>query len=187
VRCSWPGERRSVTPASWLEVAPLRSTDSEGLVDRGGLEWLCARFVRLPDPLRASYRRLNVCNGPGSSAERFRKGLPTSIDELEWRSPILMRLDELGLAPNVTFHSIIADRRRGVPAVPPPPGSGRTGNSSMPRAWWRTHFGMLAGGILYRGAGIDVVCRPFLAPGVIGTIFFGIALARFRKTIGMMT
>ena len=42
--------------------------------------------------------------------ERFRKGLPTSIDELEWQSPILMRLDELGVVPTVTAHSIIADQ-----------------------------------------------------------------------------
>ena len=86
-------------------------------VDRGGLERLGSRLVRLPDPLRASYGRLIARNGPDFFIERFRKGLPTSIDELEWRSPILMRLDELGLAPNVTAHSIIADRRD-------PPGTG---------------------------------------------------------------
>jgi hypothetical protein len=86
-------------------------------VDRGGLERLGARLVRLPDPLRASYGRLIACNGPDFFVERFRRGLPTSIDELEWRSPILMLLDELRLAPNVTAHSIIADRRD-------PPGAG---------------------------------------------------------------
>jgi pimeloyl-ACP methyl ester carboxylesterase len=80
-------------------------------VDRGGLERLGSRLVRLPDPLRASYGRLLARNGPGFFTERFRKGLPTSIDELEWRSPILIGLDEIGLAPNVTAHSIIADRR----------------------------------------------------------------------------
>jgi hypothetical protein len=50
-------------------------------------------------------------NGPDFFTERFRKGLPTSIDELEWQSPILMGLDELGLSPTVKAHSIIADRR----------------------------------------------------------------------------
>ncbi|MBV8236721.1 MAG: hypothetical protein JO075_13565, partial [Acidimicrobiia bacterium] len=43
--------------------------------------------------------------------ERFRNGLPTSVDELEWQAPILMGLDELGLAPAIQAHSIIADLR----------------------------------------------------------------------------
>ena len=80
-------------------------------VDRGGLEHLGSRLVRLPDPLRASHERLMARNGPDFFAERFRKGLPTSIDELEWQSPILMGLDELGLATTIKAHSIIADRR----------------------------------------------------------------------------
>ena len=80
-------------------------------VDRGGLERLGSRLVRLPDPLRARYNRLMAGNGPNFFTERFRKGLPTSIDELEWQSPILMSLDELGLAPTIKAHSIIADRR----------------------------------------------------------------------------
>jgi pimeloyl-ACP methyl ester carboxylesterase len=80
-------------------------------VDGGGLERLGSRLVRLPDALRASYGRLISRNGPDFFVERFRKGLPTSIDELQWQSPMLMGVDELGLAPNVTAHSIIADRR----------------------------------------------------------------------------
>ena len=50
-------------------------------------------------------------NGPDFFTERFRKGLPTSVDELAWQSPFLMGLDELGLAPTIQAHSIIADRR----------------------------------------------------------------------------
>ncbi len=80
-------------------------------VDRGGLGHLGSRLVRLPDPLRASHGRLLARNGADFFTERFRKGLPTSIDELEWRSPFLMGLDELGLAPTIKAHSIIADRR----------------------------------------------------------------------------
>lgn len=80
-------------------------------LDRGDLERLGSRLVRLPDPLRASHQRLMARNGPDFFAERFRKGLPTSIDELEWQSPILMALDELGLAMAVKAHSIIVDRR----------------------------------------------------------------------------
>jgi pimeloyl-ACP methyl ester carboxylesterase len=80
-------------------------------VDRGGLERLGSRLVRLPDPLRATYSRLVARNGPDFFTERFRKGLPTSIDELEWQSPILMGLDQLRLAPTIQAHSIIPDRR----------------------------------------------------------------------------
>jgi pimeloyl-ACP methyl ester carboxylesterase len=80
-------------------------------VDRGGLERLGSRLVRLPDPLRAAHDRLMARNGPDFFTERFRKGLPTSIDELEWRSPFLLGLDELGLATTIKAHSIIADRR----------------------------------------------------------------------------
>ena len=80
-------------------------------VDRGRLERLGARLVRIQEPLRAAYGRLMARNGPAFFTERLRKGLPTSIDELEWGSPILTGLSELGLAPGVAAHSIIADRR----------------------------------------------------------------------------
>ncbi len=49
-----------------------------------------------------------------------------------------------------------------------------------------THFVMLAQGILFRGAGLDVVWPQFAALALIGTVFFGIALARFRQAIGTM-
>ena len=77
-------------------------------VDQGPLGHLGSRLIRLPDPLRASYNRLIARNRPDFFTERFRKGLPTSVDELEWRSTILMRLDQLGLAPETKAHSIVA-------------------------------------------------------------------------------
>jgi ABC-2 type transport system permease protein len=49
-----------------------------------------------------------------------------------------------------------------------------------------THFVKLAQGILYRDAGLDIVWPQFLALAVIGAAFFGIAVTRFRKTIGTM-
>ncbi|MFM2086285.1 MAG: hypothetical protein RLZZ237_1154, partial [Pseudomonadota bacterium] len=49
-----------------------------------------------------------------------------------------------------------------------------------------THFVELSQAILYRGAGISVVWKPFLALLVIGTALFSFALARFRKTISQM-
>ncbi len=49
-----------------------------------------------------------------------------------------------------------------------------------------THFVELAQGILYRGAGIEVVWKPFLFLAVIGGVFFFVSLTRFRRTIGRM-
>jgi ABC-2 type transport system permease protein len=49
-----------------------------------------------------------------------------------------------------------------------------------------THFVMLSQGILFRGGGLEVVWPQFLALGVIGTVLFSVALARFRRTIGSM-
>lgn len=50
-----------------------------------------------------------------------------------------------------------------------------------------THFVSAAKAILYRGAALDVVWPEFLALLVIGTVFFLVALSRFRKTITLMT
>ena len=48
------------------------------------------------------------------------------------------------------------------------------------------HFVMLAQGILYGGAGCEIVWPQFLVLAAIGGTFFGIAHARFRSTIGTM-
>lgn len=49
-----------------------------------------------------------------------------------------------------------------------------------------THFVEIGQAILYRGAGIDVVWKPFLALLLIGTALSLLSLQRFRKTIGQM-
>ncbi len=49
-----------------------------------------------------------------------------------------------------------------------------------------THFVELSQAVLYRGAGLDVVWRPFLALLAIGGALFLFALGRFRKAIGQM-
>ncbi|AEB86724.1 ABC-2 transporter permease [Alicycliphilus denitrificans] len=49
-----------------------------------------------------------------------------------------------------------------------------------------THFVELAQAILYRGAGIDVVYKPFLILALIGSALFALSLSRFRKTISQM-
>jgi ABC-2 type transport system permease protein len=47
-----------------------------------------------------------------------------------------------------------------------------------------THFVAFAQSILYRGAGLDVVWPQFLAVAVIGALFFGLAILRFRSVVG---
>ncbi len=70
---------------------------------------------------------------------------------------------------------------------------GNTPRESMPEfiqdimlAAPTTHFIEIGQAILYRGAGIGVVWKPFAFLVVIGAIFFMIAHARFRKTISRM-
>lgn len=49
-----------------------------------------------------------------------------------------------------------------------------------------THFVELGQAILYRGAGIETVWKPFFCLLLIGIVFFVFALTRFRKTISQM-
>jgi len=49
-----------------------------------------------------------------------------------------------------------------------------------------THFTELSQAILYRGAGLEVVWKPFVVLAVIGAVFFLVSLARFRKAIGQL-
>ncbi|MDL2298849.1 ABC transporter permease [Synergistaceae bacterium OttesenSCG-928-D05] len=49
-----------------------------------------------------------------------------------------------------------------------------------------THFVELGQGVLYRGAGIDVAWKQFLALAAIGAVFFIVSMVRFRKTISQM-
>jgi ABC-2 type transport system permease protein len=50
-----------------------------------------------------------------------------------------------------------------------------------------THFVSFAQSILYRGAGIDVVWPQFLFVGVVGGLFFFVAILRFRSTAAQAT
>jgi ABC-2 type transport system permease protein len=50
-----------------------------------------------------------------------------------------------------------------------------------------THFVSFAQSILYRGAGIDVVWPQFLAVALIGGLFFGLAILRFRSVASQAT
>ena len=53
--------------------------------------------------------------------------------------------------------------------------------ATMMQASPSTHFVSFAQSILYRGAGIDVVWPQFLLVALIGSLFFGLAILRFRS------
>lgn len=70
---------------------------------------------------------------------------------------------------------------------------GSTPRESMPEfvqnvmlAALTTHFVSAAQAILYRGAGLAIIWPQYLALVAVGTVFFIVALTRFRKTIGQM-
>ena len=70
---------------------------------------------------------------------------------------------------------------------------GSTPRESMPQlvqdlmlAAPTTHFTLAGQAILFRGAGLSVVWPQLAALGVIGAVFFAVALRRFRRTIGQM-
>jgi pimeloyl-ACP methyl ester carboxylesterase len=88
-------------------------------IDRGPVHHAGTRLVRITDPLRAAHHRLVSSNEPTFFRDHFRRAIPSSIDELEWGSPILTGLSELPTATAVKVHSIIAVR-------PDSPPSGRT-------------------------------------------------------------
>jgi len=46
-----------------------------------------------------------------------------------------------------------------------------------------TYFVRLAQGILYRGAGLEVIWRDLLWMTGVGAVFFNLALFRFRKAV----
>ncbi|EKT62693.1 ABC-2 type transporter [Providencia burhodogranariea DSM 19968] len=70
---------------------------------------------------------------------------------------------------------------------------GMTARESMPQlvqdimlTMPTTHFVSLAQAILYRGAGFQIVWPQFVILFIIGSVFFLLALIRFRKTIATM-
>jgi pimeloyl-ACP methyl ester carboxylesterase len=88
-------------------------------LDRGAIQHVGTRLVRVADPLRAAHDRLVARNGAAFFRPHFGRSIPSSIDELESGSPMLTGLYELPIKPGVKAHSIIAVR----PGTPP---EGRT-------------------------------------------------------------
>jgi pimeloyl-ACP methyl ester carboxylesterase len=86
-------------------ATPHRGSD----VDQGPLRWLGLLLNQPLSGLRKLHEALLASNEPGFFHEPFREGLPSSVDQLAWRHPIMLALLDLTLNPAVKFHSIIAD------------------------------------------------------------------------------
>ncbi len=71
---------------------------------------LADRLIRLPNPLRVTYRALMAQNGPDFFTPEIRSGVPSSIDELRTDSRLLLTLAGLPVGPGVAVHSIIGSR-----------------------------------------------------------------------------
>ncbi|MDG3004990.1 alpha/beta fold hydrolase [Paludisphaera mucosa] len=65
---------------------------------------------------QALHAEVLALNGPDVLQPAYRRRPPTSIDNLEWESPILTALSELRIAPGVPYHSIVANL---FPEAPP--------------------------------------------------------------------
>jgi pimeloyl-ACP methyl ester carboxylesterase len=96
-------------------ATPHRGSD----VDHGPLHWLASRLNQPLVGLRNSHELLLAGNDPEFFHKSFRDGLPSSVDQLAWESPLLMSLFDLNFYAGVRSHSIIAD-------VNDPPGAGGT-------------------------------------------------------------
>jgi pimeloyl-ACP methyl ester carboxylesterase len=88
-------------------------------IDREPIRAIASSFVRPSAGLQQAHASLLAANGPEAFSPAFRAGLPTSIDQLAWRHPLLLAIDGLPIDPRIERHSIIADRRN-----PPQPDGG---------------------------------------------------------------
>jgi pimeloyl-ACP methyl ester carboxylesterase len=104
-------QTRGLKPLAGVRRVVFIATPHRGSRLSGGwLQNLGARLVGGTESLRLAYARLVARNRPGFFKEGFRKGLPTSIEELEWEAPFLRRLSDLPISSTVKFHSIIPVR-----------------------------------------------------------------------------
>jgi len=107
-------------PLQEVQRLILIATPHRGsLLNQGAVPKIAARFVRHADFLKTAHRSLLISNHPGFFRGAFRRGLSTSIHQLEWEHPLLLELSELGIDPAVKYHSIMTDLRD-----PPRPGGG---------------------------------------------------------------
>ncbi|MDG3005612.1 esterase/lipase family protein [Paludisphaera mucosa] len=95
-------------PRTEIARAVLIATPHLGSrIDHGSIRQLGSRLVRLPDPLTSCHRRLLAANPPDFFKGRFSTHVPTSVDELAWRDPMITAVASLKPRAGVRIHSII--------------------------------------------------------------------------------
>jgi len=102
-----PSVRRTIFIA-----APHRGSNTANqLIGR-----ISSMLVRRDDDLEAIHAEVLALNGPEVLTPAYRRRPPSSIDNLEWDSPILSALSRLPIAPGVPYHSIVANLFPSAPA-----------------------------------------------------------------------
>lgn len=66
-------------------------------------------LVRRSETLGAVHADVIARNGPEAVQPAYRRRLPNSVDNLQWDSPILKALSESPIAPDVPYHSVVAN------------------------------------------------------------------------------
>ncbi len=90
------GQALLVKPLPEVRRVVFIATPHRGSKLNGGwLHSLGARLVKGTEPLRSAHDRLILRNRPGFFKDDFRKGLPSSVEELAWETPFLRSLREL--------------------------------------------------------------------------------------------
>jgi hypothetical protein len=76
---------------------------------------LGTELIRRNNPLRQAWAELEATNPPSVFQPAYRGRVPGSIDGIEAGSPLLEALDSQKIAPEVVYHSIIANVRSDAP------------------------------------------------------------------------
>jgi hypothetical protein len=66
-------------------------------------------LVRRPEGIASLHSEVITLNGPEVLQPAYRRRPPNSIDNLAWESPVLKALSELPIAPDVPYHSVVAN------------------------------------------------------------------------------
>ena len=101
----------SIQRAVFIAAPHHGSNTANQLIGRLG-----STLIRRPGALAAIHDEISSLNGPDALQPAYRRGPPSSIDNLTWDSPILKTLSELPIAPGVPYHSIVANL---FPEAPP--------------------------------------------------------------------
>jgi hypothetical protein len=118
-------------PEPYVRRVIFLSTGHRGskLANQPGMR-LGVELIRRNNPLRQACLQLEAANGPLVFQPFFRNRAPSSIDGMQLNDPLLIALAAQPISPQITFHSIIANNRRGWFITPKEIGDGLVSYSS---------------------------------------------------------